>query len=61
MRVKSFRIESEGEADDYLRELLAKKEYRSMYEVEVLAQRHISDAHLEIYFINRAKEILASQ
>jgi hypothetical protein len=56
--VKSFMIESEYEADDYLRDLLAKHEYRSMNEVNKRAQEYIKDENLKNYFINKAREIL---
>ena len=58
MIVESFRIESESEADDYLRDLLAKHEYRSMNEVNMRAQKYIKDKYLKNYFINKAREIL---
>ena len=57
MIVEPFIIESESEADDYLRDLLEKHEYRSMNEVKMRAQKYIKDAHLKHYFINKAKEI----
>jgi hypothetical protein len=56
--IEAFKIENESEADEYLRALLAKKEYRSMDEVNLRALRYIKDKHLKTYFINRAKEIL---
>jgi transcriptional regulator with XRE-family HTH domain len=58
MKVETFKIESEAEADDYLKDLLEKDEYRSMNVVEVRAQELIKDEHLKNYFINKAKEIL---
>jgi hypothetical protein len=58
MIVEPFKIESESEADDYLRALLEKYEYRSMNEVTMRAHKYIEDEHLENYFINKAKEIL---
>ena len=58
MSVEPFIIENESEADDYLRGLLEKHEYRSMDEVNMRAQKYIKDEHLKTYFINRAKEIL---
>jgi hypothetical protein len=58
MIVKSFMIENEFEADDYLRDLLAKHEYRSMNEVNMRAQKYIKDEHLKNYFINKARGIL---
>lgn len=59
MIVEPFRIESESEADDYLKDLLAKPEYRSMNEVNSRAHQYITDEGLRIYFIDKAKEILA--
>ena len=58
MIVESFIIESESEADEYLKDLLEKHEYRSMNEVKMRAQKYIKDTHLKNYFINKAKEIL---
>jgi len=58
MRIETFKIENESEADTYLRDMLAKPEYRSMNEVEVRAQKLIQDENIENYFINKAKEIL---
>jgi hypothetical protein len=56
--IEPFVIESEAEADDYLRDLLKKHEYRSMNEVYMRAQKYTKDEHLKLYFINKAKEIL---
>jgi hypothetical protein len=61
MMVKTFKIENESEADSYLRDLLAKPEYRSMNEVYVRAQKLIPDARLRNYFINKAKASLGTQ
>jgi hypothetical protein len=58
MMVTQFRIESESEADEYLRDLLSKPEYQSMNEVEIRKQRHITDPTLKIYFMDKAKEML---
>ena len=58
MIIETFKIEDESEADAYLRDLLAKPEYRSMDEVYVRAQKLIPDARLRNYLINRAKVIL---
>jgi hypothetical protein len=58
MIVESYRIESESEADDYLRDLLAKPEYRSMNEVNMRAQQLIKNDRLKSHFIKKAKEIL---
>lgn len=56
--IKPFKIESESEADAYLKDLLSKHEYRSMREVEEHATQLISDAALRLYFISKAKELL---
>jgi hypothetical protein len=53
--VEPFVIENESEADAYLKDLLAKHEYRSMDEVERRANKLIKDARLKNYFINKAK------
>jgi hypothetical protein len=58
MMIETFKIENEDEADAYLRDLLAKPEYRSMSEVYMRAKKLIPDAHLRNYFINRAKAIV---
>lgn len=56
--IHPFRIENEYEADDYLKSLLEKPEYRSVDEVKMRAQKYIKDDHLKIYFINKGKEML---
>ncbi len=58
MIVEPFIIENESEADNYLKDLLAKPEYRSMDKVTIRAQKYIKDEHLKNYFSNKAKEIL---
>lgn len=58
--IEPFTIDSEAEADDYLHDLLAKDEYRSMDEVASRAQRYIRDNNIRNYFITKAKEILGS-
>ena len=58
MRVEPFMIESESEADDYLRDLLSKDEYRSLNEVNIRAQKYIKDVNMKNYFINKATELL---
>ena len=58
MNVEPFSIDKESEADDYLRDLLAKPEYRSMDEVNRRAQQLIKDQPLRSYFIKTAREIL---
>jgi len=60
IKIEPFMIESESEADSYLKDLLTKSEYRSMDEVKIRAQKFIRDANLKNYFINKAKEILGS-
>ena len=56
--ISPFKIESESEADAYLKDLLSKHENRSMREVEERATQLISDAVLRVYFINKARELL---
>jgi len=58
--IAPYRIESESEADAYLSDLLAKKEYRSMLEVEQRANQFIQDDELRAYFIKKARDILAT-
>jgi len=60
MAIEPFKIENEGEADEYLAALLAKDEYRSIDEVNLRAGKYITDAHLRVYFVTKAKEMLAS-
>jgi hypothetical protein len=56
--VGPFRIESESEADEYLRDLLSHPEYRSMSEVCNRARALIKDQQLRDYFVSVAKAIL---
>jgi hypothetical protein len=55
--IGEFKIESESEADYYLRNLLAQHKYRSMDEVHSRA-REIKDPRIKLYFINKGKEML---
>lgn len=56
--IKKFKIESESGVDDYLKDLLAKPENRSMNELEYRAQELIIDEPLQKYFIRKAQELL---
>lgn len=56
--IEPFKIESESEADAYLRDLLAKNEYRSISEVESRAIKFIEDKNLQKYFIRKGQAIL---
>ena len=56
--IEPFRIENQSEADAFLRDLLAKPEYRFMAEVEHRARELILDGQLRKYFIDKAHEIL---
>ena len=58
--IEPFQIESESEADDYLKSLLEKPEYRSIDEVKMRAQKYVGDINLKKYFIDKATEILKS-
>lgn len=58
MIIEPFKIENESEADYYLSDLLAKPEYRSMNEVNMRAQKYITNEYFKNYFINKAKDIL---
>ena len=51
-------IEDVAEADAFLRDLLAKDEYRFMDEVIVRASKLVPDENLRMYFINKGKQIL---
>ena len=54
--VESFKIESEAEADAYLKDLLAKPEHRSLTEVRVRMKSLIRDKRLQDYFVERAND-----
>ena len=56
--VTSFVIENESEADEYLTDLLARPEFRTMDEVTIRAQKYIKNAQLKSYFTNKGTEIL---
>ncbi|QSR73722.1 hypothetical protein [Aeromonas jandaei] len=56
--IERFKIDNVTEADAFLRDLLAKDEYRSMDEVIVRTRELVPDDNLRMYFINKAKEIL---
>lgn len=58
--VELFKIESEDEADYYLTELLRDPENRSMTEVLLREQEYVKDPRVKVYFINKAKEMLAA-
>ena len=55
--IGEFKIESESEADYYLRNLLAQHKYRSMDEVHSRA-REIKDPRIKLHFIDKGKEML---
>jgi hypothetical protein len=61
MEIGPFQIESEDEANSYLRDLLARPEYRSMVEVEHRAATYIRDPKLVDYFTSKAAEMLAAE
>ena len=56
--IMKYMIESENEADAYLKDLLDKKEYRSISEITRRAQDLIKDEALSNYFINKGKDML---
>lgn len=56
--IERFKVENVTEADAFLRELLAKDEYRSMDEVVARARELVPDENLRIYFINKGKQML---
>jgi hypothetical protein len=56
--IEPFAIENETYADDYLTDLLANPDYRSMDEVRRRAQKYIKNDHLRDYFVNKAQELL---
>jgi len=58
--IEPFTIETEAEADQYLRDLLDKPQYRSMEEVERRAERYIRDESLSRYFIDKAREVISA-
>ncbi|WP_323884992.1 hypothetical protein [Aeromonas caviae] len=59
--IQRFKIENETEADFFLKDLLARDEYRSMNEIRVRAHKLISDETLRMYFINKGKQILEAK
>lgn len=56
--ISTYKIESEAEADSYLKDLLEKKKYQSISEVERRSLKLIDDEKLRKYFIEKAKGIL---
>ncbi|MFQ2188611.1 hypothetical protein [Aeromonas jandaei] len=56
--IERFKIENVAEADAFLRDLLAKDEYRSMDEMIVRARKLVPDENLRMYFIKKGKQIL---
>ena len=44
-----------------MKALLEKREYRSMNEINMRAQKYIEDEHLKTYFINKANDFLQTQ
>ena len=56
--IERFKIENVAEAEAFLRDLLAKDEYRSVDEVIVRARKLVPDENLRMYFINKGKQIL---
>lgn len=58
--ITPYKIESEAEANAYLNDLLEKKEYQSILEIERISLSLIDDDKLRTYFIEKAKSILNS-
>ncbi len=56
--IESWKIESKQEADDYLKDLLDKPDYRRLDEVLLRAQKHVPDAQIRAYFIDKGKALL---
>jgi uncharacterized protein (DUF1810 family) len=56
--IESWKIESIDEADAYLKDLLAKPEYRSLDEIQIRANQYIEDPDVKKYFITKGREIL---
>ncbi len=56
--IRSFTIENEIYADEYLTDLLKNPEDRSMDVVCVRADEYCKDERVKNYFINKAKEML---
>lgn len=56
--IQRFKIENETEADFFLKDLLAKDEYRSVNEIIVRANKLIPDETLRMYFISNGKQML---
>jgi hypothetical protein len=56
--IEKFKIESESEADAFLKDLLTDQRFRSIGEVEHRAQQLIISEQLRTYFISKAQELL---
>lgn len=56
--IESYRIDSEYEADDYLKHLLDEPEYRRDDEILLRAQKFIPDVCIRVYFIDKGREML---
>lgn len=59
--IETYKIETKTEADEYLKFLFEKQEYRSMDEVLMRARNHIIDEDIKTYFIQKAKIFLKEQ
>jgi hypothetical protein len=59
MAIEPFKIENESAADEYLTALFVPDKYRSIDEVNLRAQKYISNERVRAYFVNNAKEMLA--
>lgn len=58
MKVESFVIENESEADDYLKSLLWEPEYRSLSTINEHTGPRIKDDCIKQYFVRRGAEIM---
>jgi hypothetical protein len=56
--IKSFTIDTESEADEYLNDLFREPKYRSMTEVDIRAHKYIRNDNLRRYFLAKAAELL---
>jgi hypothetical protein len=56
--IEEWKIESEAEADDYLKDVLSKPEYRRVDELLLRAQAHVPNKEIRVYFINKGREML---
>ncbi|WP_116138083.1 hypothetical protein [Trinickia diaoshuihuensis] len=58
--IESYKIESEDEADAYLKDLFSDPQRRSMAEAAARADKYITSEHIRNYFLSQAKKSLST-